>query len=591
MKYKVYFILSAIFLLSIVSFSQKMTGYNRLTPVNGIDYSELPDPRQANAASWKGWPADVMVSFADVNVRYAKSLAPSIHGITTQWLATAWKGERVHTQLLVWTKKTIKKLRVIAGSLSDGKGHLIPASAVSTGFVRYVLTDSLNKEGHGCGIPPAGQSDSSLVADGIDYLSQKDIAAYTTQPVWISLTVPRNVVAGNYSGLLYIKINGSTRTVACRIQVKAHTLPPPKEWAFHLDLWQNPYSVARIYGVKEWSKEHFDLMRPYMQMLASAGQKTITVSMIYDPWRGQTYDIYKSMIRWIKKKDGTWSYDYRIFDQWVSFMQSLGIDKLINCYTMVPWNNKFYYYDETLQRDTLLVAKTGTPAYEAHWRTMLTDFVQHLKQKGWYQKTAIAMDERPLEDMQKVIQLVRSIDKDIKISLAGSYHSEISDAVYDYCIASAENFDSLVLRKRIETGLPTTYYTYCWEGHPNTFTFSPTAEAAWLGWYAVNKKFNGYLRWAYNCWPQHPMQDSRFSTWSAGDTYLVYPGGSSIRFERLIEGIQDYEKIRILKTVYKNEPVRLQPLLDVIKEFETAALKDHTAGALLLKGKAVLNSY
>jgi hypothetical protein len=71
----------------------------------------------------------------------------------------------------------------------------------------------------------------------------------------------------------------------------------------------------------------------------------------------------------------------------------------------------------------------------------------------------------------------------------------------------------------------------------------------------------------------------------------VYPGGSSIRFERLIEGIQDYEKIRIVKTIYKNEPVKLQPLLDVIKEFETAALKDHTAGELLLKGKTVLNAY
>jgi hypothetical protein len=297
------------------------------------------------------------------------------------------------------------------------------------------------------------------------------------------------------------------------------------------------------------------------------------------------------MIKWIKKKDGTWTYDYSIFDQWVSFMQSLGINKLINCYTMVPWNNKFFYYDEALQRDTLLVAKTGTPEYEAHWRPMLTGFVQHLKQKGWYNKTAIAMDERPLEDMQKVIRLIREVDGGIKISLAGSYHPELAGELYDYCIASAERFDSTVLSKRVEAGLPTTYYTYCWEGHPNTFTFSPPAEAAWLGWYAANKQFNGYLRWAYNCWPKNPMQDSRFSTWSAGDTYLVYPGGSSMRFERLIEGIQDYEKIRMIKDMYKNDQKKLQPLLDVIKEFEMSALKEQPAMVTLQKAKTVLNAY
>ena len=36
--------------------------------------------------------------------------------------------------------------------------------------------------------------------------------------------------------------------------------------------------------------------------------------------------------------------------------------------------------------------------------------------------------------------------------------------------------------------------------------------------------------------------------WPAGDCFLVYPGPrSSIRFERLREGIADYEKIRLLR--------------------------------------------
>ena len=401
----------------------------------GIDYSELPDRHPANTVSWKNMPAETIVRFGSADVRYAKREAPAVNDVITQWRATTWRGEKVHTQVLVCTKAPIKDLRITAGALKDGKGHSIPASAVTTGFIRYVITDSLNKEGHGCGIDTTASAHKELIADGIDYVAQKDVSAFTTQPIWVSIAVPQKATAGNYTGMLYVNANGKTHTLNYYVQVKPFTLPAPSQWTYHLDLWQNPYAIARMYNVKEWSKEHFDRMRPFMTMLANAGQKTITVSMIYDPWRGQTFDIYKSMIKWTKMKDGNWAYDYSIFDQWVSFMQSLGINKLINCYTMVPWNNKFYYYDEVLQRDTLLIAKTGTPEYEAHWRPMLAAFVHHLKQKGWYNKTAIAMDERPLEDMQKVIRLVRSVDKDIKISLAGSYHNEISNDVYDYCIA------------------------------------------------------------------------------------------------------------------------------------------------------------
>jgi hypothetical protein len=44
------------------------------------------------------------------------------------------------------------------------------------------------------------------------------------------------------------------------------------------------------------------------------------------------------------------------------------------------------------------------------------------------------------------------------------------------------------------------------------------------------------------------MMDSSFGNWPAGDTYFTYPGArSSIRFERLIEGIQAAEKVRILR--------------------------------------------
>jgi hypothetical protein len=44
------------------------------------------------------------------------------------------------------------------------------------------------------------------------------------------------------------------------------------------------------------------------------------------------------------------------------------------------------------------------------------------------------------------------------------------------------------------------------------------------------------------------MRDGRFGSWPAGDCFLIYPGANSgIRFEKLREGIVDYEKIMILR--------------------------------------------
>lgn len=554
---------------------------------------EWPNPKKTDTAAWSKIDATIQVGFADIDTRFEKNSAPPIAGIYKNWQATAWKGEKIHTQILISSKTKIAKTQVLASPLTSAQGNTIPANAVTTGLVRYVLSDGLNKEGRGCGIAPANESDSFLTADGIDFIGKKNIDAFTTQPVWLSVAVPSNTIAGKYTGKLVIQLDKKTKKLEYTITVKDHELPTPKNWQFHLDLWQNPYSISRYFSVKDWEKEHLELMRPYMQMLAAAGQKTITVSMIHDPWQGQTFDIYKSMIKWTKKKDGGWVYDYTVFDKWVQFMMSLDINKLINCYSMVPWNNKFYYYDEALGKDTLIIAKTGTPEYEAHWKPMLADFAKHLKQKGWFDKTAIAMDERPLDDMQKVIALVHSVDKDFKISLAGSYHKEIADDIYDYCIASAEQFDTTIKNTRLRASLPTTYYTCCVEGRPNTFTFSPPAESAWLAWYAAAQNYNGYLRWAYNCWPQNPMQDSRFGSWSSGDTYFVYPGGSSIRFERLVEGIQDYEKIRLLKALFtKNKDTsKLRRLNAVINEFSIESLQTQSAAAMLLKAKKVLNSF
>ena len=336
-------------------------------------------------------------------------------------------------------------------------------------------------------------------------------------------------------------------------------------------------------------------MRPIMKRYADAGGKVITASIMHKPWNGQTYDPFESMVTWMKKADGTWWFDYTVFDKWVEFMMSCGVKKEINCYSMVPWRLSFQYFDQASNSFKYFNGKPGEPAYEEFWMRMLQSFAKHLKEKGWFEITHIAMDERGLKDMLATIEVVYKADPDFKLSLAGTYHKELLEHLDDYCITLAEKFTPEELQKRKAEGKVTTFYTCCTEPRPNTFTFSPLAESEWLGWWAAKINVDGYLRWALNSWVKDPLLDSRFTAWAAGDTYILYPDGrTSTRFERLIEGIQAYEKIRILRNETdkrgrkKNYGKQIDKILEPFNEFN---LQEVPAEKVVKQAKAALNKF
>lgn len=568
---------------------------NSLNAQTSTNYEEASNPISTNPSLWVKVSAP-QVSWGSTDIRYKKEEPAPIARLKKDINLTAWKGERVSAQLVVWTPEALDNLSFIVSDLTSGK-ETISKDNVRTGFVRYVMTDELNKDGKGgCGYRKSSDYDSTLVADPIDHIaSTLTVPANATQGGWISVRVPQQVKAGKYTGTVTVKDGDKVLSeLKLAVNVKNRTLPASTEWAFHLDLWQNPYAEARYYNVEPFSKEHFDRMRPDMQNYVDAGGKVITASIMHKPWNGQTYDPFESMVTWLKKADGTWYFDYTVFDKWVEYMMSLGVKKQINCYSMVPWRLSFQYFDQASNSFKYLDAKPGEAAYDEFWGNMLTSFAKHLKEKGWFDITHISMDERPMKDMLATLKVIRKADKDFKVSLAGTYHDELVKELHDYCIAIGEKFPAEVIKSRKEAGQVTTYYTCCTEPRPNTFTFSAPAEAEWLGWFAAKENLDGYLRWALNSWVKNPLQDSRFTAWAAGDTYMIYPEGrSSIRFERLIEGIQSYEKIRILKEEFekKGNKSAIKKIDKILKAFNEFSLEEIPAATVVTKAKEAINKY
>ena len=243
-------LLAALFAGALCTFGQVTT-----------DYDELPNPTATDPKAWSAVKS-VTVGWGDTDTRYKKELPA---GTTARSISlTAWRGEKVSAQLAVSTPEKLSALTFEAGNLT-GSASTISKANVRTAFVRYVMADELQKDGQNtCSGRNQDEYRHFLVADPIDHLTSRlDMEPNTTRCGWVSINVPRDAKAGTYSGTVEVKADGRTlASLRLNVKVKNRTLPPAKDWKFHLDLWQNPYAVARYYNVEPFSDEHFRLMRP-----------------------------------------------------------------------------------------------------------------------------------------------------------------------------------------------------------------------------------------------------------------------------------------------------------------------------------------
>lgn len=71
----------------------------------------------------------------------------------------------------MWTPETLNNLTFTVSDLTSGS-ETISKDDIRTSFVRYVMTDELNKNGLGaCGYRNSADFDSTLVADVLDHLT------------------------------------------------------------------------------------------------------------------------------------------------------------------------------------------------------------------------------------------------------------------------------------------------------------------------------------------------------------------------------------------------------------------------------------
>jgi len=528
---------------------------------------------------WSQLDDGLKVSFGSTDELYARNVVPQVE-LRKTLSVRAWRGERSNIQLVLWSRSLSEEVRIDFGKLRSADGDVFPDSATTVHFVRYTLSDH-----------PVGATeftcetlskDVHLVPDVLDRRDAFDLPARSVRPVWISVDIPRGAAAGNYK--TSITVSAGTRvseSLDLTVNVQPGVVPEPRNWGFRLDLWQNPWAVAFYHDVQPWSEAHIALLRPHLRRLAESGQRFVTTYVSHSPWKDDTHVADSTMVGWTRQPDGTFSFDYRIFDLYVELARECGISDAITAYTMLPWQHRVRYLDVAAGRYVWAQWSPDSEEFRFFWKSFLDDFRAHLLENGWFEKTYIGINENPLKDSLASIKLLKEHSKQWKITYAGNLHEELLEVIDDYCLLLTEAVTDQMIRDRGKRGQTTTFYVACQPSKPNNFSFSPPAEGAWMGWHAFARGYDGFLRWAYDSWTADPLRDTRHAKWAAGDCFLVYPNQrSSIRFERLREGFVDYEKLSIVRERLRSredvEAGRALEKLDQMLEnftFETVQLE------------------
>ncbi len=496
---------------------------------------------------WAKEKGGLKVAFGSTDELYLRTELPRLKAATQTWEETGWRGERLNAQILVWASDSLNQVRFKVNDLVNARGGILSKKNIQLNMVRYVLSNyPYGARNVTCDVAP---SDTAyLMPDRFEKFERFDLPGRTIRPVWLSVEIPAGTEPGNYKGTLEVNAENQKAILQLNINVQKQVLPKPHDWKYRLDLWQNPWVVAWYYNLEPWSEEHKKLLKKHLELYANTGGKYITTYTVHSPWSDNSYMLEGTMIDWTKRKDGTWKFDYNIFDQYVQLAMEAGIDEAITIYTPVPWGHRFRYMDEATGNYIYEEWSPDSGKFKTFWNVFLTDLKTHLEKKGWFEKTYLGINENPLNYTIAAAKVIKEHSKKWKITYAGDWHPELTELLDDYSpvISSEPNLQQL--SQRASKGFTTTYYVCCTPPKPNNFVFSPPIESRYISWYTAAYGYDGFLRWAYDAWPADPVRDARHTLWPAGDCFMVYPGAnSSIRFEKLREGIIDFEKIRIIR--------------------------------------------
>jgi hypothetical protein len=479
-------------------------------------------------------------------------------------------------QLGVGTDKDVTGLRVVVSDLTreDGKVRL-PAAAITVHGMRPFPAEEFGQKlgderGLGATFPSrtvlaqwqrVQDSRRPYVFDQIGPAPPTTVPAGTCQPLWLSLRISADATPGAYRGSVTVTVDDrAPQTLPVEVEVLNWRLPDPARFQVFVGCEENPYGVAKQYGVRLWSDEHFRLLEASFRHLARIGTTWLNVPVIRATEFGNKDD---SMIRWIRRPDGVLTFDYAALDRYLDVAtRYLGKPRVINFVVMhgaaggltPPRFPEVTVLDQKTGR-TLAVNASLIGALRAEnekaWITFAQSLRDHLKAKGLDESMCFGLpldgeEEPPLRELlTRVLPTTNWACAPHQIPAQGltdPHYKFVGSVRYVYGnwpgLRPDQGWKAPVAHltiPRIDSSVQSLYTA----SHPFGFRMLVNHSLA-LG-------RAGFFRVGADEWAAVHFDGMRVPTWIVGMPvlFLLWPGPdgaeSSARFEVLLEAIQEGE--------------------------------------------------
>jgi len=498
-------------------------------------------------------------------------------------------------QVVLRPEKPVRLLEARSSELRGPNGAVIGPENVRINWVYYHFVEH----------PTDKTGTRDWWPDALPPLEEPlELDAETNQPLWVIYYVPANTKAGSYRGHIILRTDLGETHVPVQLRVWGFNLPERNhlETAFGF----NPRSVFQYHQLKTEEQRRL-VLDHYWQSFAEHRISPYSPAPL-DPIR----------VRFIPDSDPPRAeLDFRAFDREMD--RVLGKFRFTNFILQLQGMGGGSFHER--YEPELLGYKENTPQYQAMFSSYVKQLEEHLGQKGWLSMAYVYWFDEPepkdYEFVTKGMERLKRYAPGLRRMLTEEPNDKLQAPVDIWCPITP-HYNHEMAEKRRAVGEKFWWYVCTGPKAPycTLFIDHPATELrVWL-WQTWQRKIDGILIWQTNYWtseaaypdqPQNPYQDpmsyvSGYSTprgvkrhWGNGDGRFIYPplraavpgksGGepvldppvSSIRWEMLREGVEDYEMLYLLrelltgtKNLAESDRAAFEDLLEVPPEITTS---------------------
>ncbi|MFW6171191.1 MAG: glycoside hydrolase domain-containing protein [Planctomycetota bacterium] len=387
-----------------------------------------------------------------------------------------------------------------------------------------------------------------------------DLPAHCTQPVWITVSVPKDAASGDYTGKVVFSHDSGLVEFPFHVHVWDFTLPDENHVKAIYDLRMND-SQWDIPGQTQQ-----ETRRRFWRFMA---QRRVSPHRIEPPPS-------------FANEGGNVTVDFSEFDEAAAYY----FDELNLPHAYTPWHFSCFgwghpprkmlgeapypgeYPYENADRGTL------REEYKKVYQSALRQFWDHVTEKGWDDRIVLYISDEPwdhrkdyvIEQMKALCDMIHEVDPDIRIYSSTWHHQPQWNGYIDvWGFGHYGRVSTETINERQAAG-----DTVWWTTDGQMCTDTPfCAIERLLPHYCFKYDVPAYEFWGIDWLTHNPHEfgwhgyihqsgepgESHWVRYPNGDGFLAYPGGpvghdgplSSLRLEQAREGVEDYEYLHMLE--------------------------------------------